>query len=202
MEAGVRLVKRRTSRLAQVALVALLIVALAVPGIAFASPKAKEARAKVGAAAATAALGASTGKGQPVANLQKRIDNVLAARAKRFAAAEANISKRLERLDSIATTLESKGASETLIADARAKLDSAQGHLDAALANEVVVADLFKAIASAENRRAAFREAKAAGRESVAELKAARVDAREAGHMLRGIVQSMKPTEDAESSGS
>lgn len=196
-EAGAGSMKINTSRLAQIALVVVLVAALAVPGIALAQPQAKGLRVKASQAAQKAG-----GFKQPQAQMEKRIDNVLAARSKRFAAAEKNITKRIERLRSIATSLADEGADQAALDEANATLDSAQAHLDAALANEVEVADLFKAIPTAENRRAAFFEARAAGRQSVAELKAARKDVRDAAHQLRAIVQSMKPTEDTEESDS
>jgi len=188
----------RTSRISQAALVVVLILALAVPGIALAKPQAKNLRAKASKAAEKA-----TGFNQPQANMEKRINNVLAARAKRFAAADANIQKRIDRLRSIATSLASEGASPTLVAAATAKIESAQQNLDMASSNESdTVGPAFKKMLTEENKRAAFFEAKKAGRESVAYLKAARKDVKEAARLLRGIVQSMKPTEDADGDGS
>ena len=143
------------------------------------------------------------GFNQPGSQMETRVANVLKARANRFAAADANIQKRIDRLRSVATSLASEGASATLITKVNGTLDSAQTHLDNAMTNEKdVVGPAFKAIPSATNKKAAFFEARAAGRDSVAELKLARQDLRAAVHQLRAIVKAMKATEDDEASGS
>lgn len=194
------------SRITQLVLVAVLIAALAVPGMALAKPQAKNLRAKGPKAPNTESI--APGFKQPTANLEKRISNVLAARARRFAAADANIQKRIDRLTEIADRLGSNPASLSVeasasLAAATEALAAAQEKLDMASANESdTVKPAFEAIAEAENRKAAFFEAKAAGRQSVAYLKEARSYVRQAAHMLRGIVQSMAQTEDADENGS
>lgn len=193
--------KSRSSRLLQAALVVALIVALAVPGIALARPQAKNLRAKASHAASVTA-----GFKQPRPQMEKRINNVLAARERRFAAAEANISKKIARVRALAdkiSTEASQSIDATAMAAVYAKLNLAQAHLDAASANESdTVGPAFKGMLDAANKRAAFFEAKKAGRASVAELKLARRNVKEAARLLRGIVQSLKPTEDAATSDS
>jgi hypothetical protein len=193
--------KSRGSRLLQAALVVALVVALAVPGIALAKPQAKNLRAKASRAASVTA-----GFKQPRPQMEKRVNNVLAARERRFAAAEANISKKIERVRVLADKISAEASGSidaTAMAAVYETLESAEAHLAAASAMESdTVGPAFKSMLDAANKRAAFLEAKKAGRASVAELKLARQDVREAARLLRGIVQSLKPTEDAATSDS
>ena len=182
--------KTKSLRLLQVALVAILIVALAVPGIALARPQAKNLRAK-----ASRAASATAGFNQPTAQMTKRFQNVVRARQKRFSEASRTIDARIDRVRALSLKLPSTADTSAV----EAKLASAEAQLAAACAKEAEAEAALLAIPTLprEERRAAFVEAKAMGREAVAMLKLARQDVKAAARLLRGIVQSMKPTEDS-----
>lgn len=123
------------------------------------------------------------------AQLEKRIDNKLTARKHRFDAVSANLTKRIDRIASLATTVAAAGGDVTAV---NAKLDSAREHLASALALEQETIAMFKAIPSATDRKAAFFDARAKGRQAVAELKATRVEIRGAAQLLRSVVEGLK----------
>lgn len=186
---------RNTMKIGTTVLTAALIATIAVP--AFAAPGAGMGagtlRGQV--ASRTAEMKSklqATGQavsGQPREQLLNRIENVLKARKARFDAALANINARIARVTVLADKVERLGGDVTV---ARAALDSARGHL--ALAGELEAAAVakFNAIPDAADKRAAFRDARAAARLAVAELKAARIDVRTAAQSLRATIDQLK----------
>jgi chromosome segregation ATPase len=128
-------------------------------------------------------------KAQKKAQLEKRISNKLGARKHRFDAVNANLTKRINRIASLATTVAAAGGDVTAV---NAKLDSARAHLATALALEQEAIAKFNAIPSAADRRAAFFDARAKGREAVAELKLARFEIRDAAQLLRSVVEGLR----------
>jgi len=139
--------------------------------------------------AATKAQRKAARKAKHEAQLKKRISNKLNARQHRFAAVGANLTKRINRIASLATTVAAAGGDVSAV---NAKLDSARAHLAAALALEQETIAKFNAIPTAENRRAAFFDARAKGREAVAELKLTRFEIRDAAQLLRSVVDGLK----------
>lgn len=190
-----------------IAIVAALVAVLAVPVLAEAGLRngrgarknpaasalvqarkaAKTAARNHGSSASQGTRGVKT-KGQPLAQLNKRIANNLRARNHRFDAVSANLNKRINRIASLATTVAAAGGDVSAV---NGKLDSARQHLANALALEQDAIAKFQAIPSAANRRAAFFDARAKGREAVAELKLSRVDIRDAAATLRVVVDGL-----------
>jgi len=159
-----------------------------------AAKKAQRAADKAAAKAAREAKRAAKSaakamaKGQRQAQLQKRIGNKLNARKHRFDAASANLNKRIDRLAALATTVAAAGGD---VSGVNAKLDIARQHLANALALEQTAIAKFQAIPAAADRKAAFVEARAAGRAAVAELKVTRVAIRDAAAALRLVVTTL-----------
>ena len=201
-----------------IAIAAALIAALAVPvfaeaglgggrlndkrAVATAKNEAKKAQKSVNKASreasrtaakeerkATKAQRKAARKAKHEAQLEKRISNKLNARQHRFTAVNANLTKRINRIASLATTVAAAGGDVTAV---NAKLDSARAHLAAALALEQEAIAKFNAIPTAADRRAAFFDARAKGREAVAELKLARFEIRDAAQLLRSVVEGLK----------
>ena len=154
-----------------------------------AAKAAREAK-RTAAKSARAAAKAEAKKAQ----LQKRIGNKLNARTHRFDAAGANLTKRISRLAALAIRVEAAGGD---VSGVNAKLDIARQHLASALALEQAAIAKFQAIPTAVNRKAAFVEARNAGRVAVAELKVTRVAIRDAAASLRIVVKGLLPSETA-----
>ena len=174
------------------ALVMALVGALALPAMAGALPgQAQNMRRAARAAAAQAKMAG----GQAVAQLTKRITNVLRARKARFDAVAANLEKRIARLDQISAKIAAAGGD---VSGANAKIDEARQHLAKAKELEQTAIDKFSAIITAGDRKAAFREARAAGRTAVAELALTRVSIREPAGLLRGAVEDIRAEEASE----
>ncbi len=213
-----------TSLGGRLTLVAVLIVALAIPAAALARPVQSQLllqaadRPRVHAGTAASARGrrpstppaasrpapsgkpATAGKpattGQPAANLSRRVSNVVAARAKRFAAASAAIAGRIGRVSALADKVEKAGGDVTTV---RAYLGSAQAALDEATRLEVQAVEKLKSIPGSGNPRAGLAGARAEGRMAVAQLKVARSNVTGAVRELREVVQTLHSGETSES---
>lgn len=191
------------------AIVVSIVAALLIPAAALAlpgegalrrnEPDASPARALVVRAAASQAHGsgasasgqqkAAARGGQPQANLERRISNVLDARKRRFDAASKSIEARLGRVSALADKVEAAGGDVTA---ARAYLDEAEEALAVAAALEQDTATELKGVSAAQNKKAALSGAKASGRKAVAQLKLARSNVVLAIQELRGVVQALE----------
>lgn len=128
-------------------------------------------------------------------HLTKRIENKLRARKARFDAASANINRRITRLSELADKIEALGGD---VSAAREKLELARTELATALDLEAQAAAKFQAIVDSDDTKAAFRDARDAGRAAVAKLKAARVALRDCVHLLQAELQTLEVADDAD----
>lgn len=189
----------------KIAIIAALVAVLALPVLAEAGSRnargagkrknpAASARVEARKAARLASKEASGSprarvKAQRRAQLQARISNKLAARKRRFDAANANLNKRIDRIAALTARVAAAGGD---VSEVNAKLDIARQHLANALALEQEAIAKFRAIPTAPDRKAAFREARAKGREAVADLKLTRTSIRDAAVALRVVVKALK----------
>lgn len=208
LEGGISMAPTKGQRLA---IITLVCVALAVPS-AIGVPKqsagksagAKGIAAKTASSTATPTVGVNgSGKGkgwnkQRAAQAKKRITNVLRARNSRFVAVSANLEKRIVRMEALASRAASYGVDVTV---ARAKLVTARAKLDEAKALEAAAVAKFALVADAADRFAAFRVAKAAGRDANTAVKATRSAIQDAGHTLRQAIIAAQAAASVESSG-
>ena len=148
--------------------------------------------------AAKPVAAATAPKGQPTENLTRRVNNVIAARQRRFKAASAAIDAHRSRVASLTDEVAKSGAD---VSKVRAYLDESAAALASAQELEAAVeADLLKVPGSA-NPKAGLAEARAAGKKAVAQLKVARSKIIDAVHELQSVVKSTQmPDEASESS--
>ncbi len=174
-----------------------VLLALTLAGPAAAAPRDKGAsppdrRPAVGALGSQAPTTEVAGAHEPgppasvveakAERLQQRMEHILRARKQNFDRAEARISDRMTKVQALADRLEAKGGD---VAAAEAALTQAQAGLDAAAAKEAQAADLFRAIPGADDKRAAFKDARDMAKDALEELRAARAEVREAVKLLR-----------------
>ncbi|MCE5204470.1 MAG: hypothetical protein ABFC80_09625 [Coriobacteriales bacterium] len=159
-----------------------LVAALALPTIAVALPRANRAVSAVSTATAETVA----------ANLRNRIENVLRARKARFDAAVANLIKRQDRVEALAGKVEALGGD---VAGVRARLEESRRLLGQARAQEEVCAAAFRAVPDATDRRGAFRDARAKGREAVELLRQSRTVLRRAAEELGDVAERLREGE-------
>lgn len=186
-EIEVASVSKKMKTIAAAAVVSALILALAVPAVA--APGKAKAPGGVGI---TAASGSSV-SGQKIENLRNRITNVLRARKARFDAVTANLVKRQARVEALAGKVEALGGDVSRV---REMIAESTQILEQARAQEQVCVQAFQAVPDAENRGAAFRSAKAEGREAVQLLKQSRTRLREATVELSRIAEGLATVEE------
>lgn len=185
-----------TVRIAAALTVGLLSAAMVAPAVAGASQavskRPADSASRVRAVGAPVAQAAQRQPGEQVRN---RVENVLRARKARFDAVSKNLNARIGRLEALASKVESAGGDP---AAARVAIDEAKTALAEAITLEADAVALFRQVPEAEDRRAAFREAREAGREAVAMLKQARVEIREAARELRLAVVAIREQSGAD----
>lgn len=165
---------------AAVALVAAVV--LAGPAMASALPRAMRP-------ASSSSATAQANEAIVTANLRNRIENVVRAQEARFNAASALLAKRQERLEVLASKVESLGADVSAV---RAKIEESRQLLVQARERERVALEVMRGVPDAENRRAAFWQARGELREAVRLMKQSRVALREAARELRQIALALK----------
>ena len=185
---------------ARAVLAGLIVLALLVPAVALAGPGARKPAGGTGATASATATPKGKGsqpqtpgptaKGQPTENLKRRIDNVLRARAKRFDTAADVIAKRIARVSLLADKVEAAGGD---VSKVRTALAEASAALAEAKTLEAAAVAKFQAVPEATDRKAAFRDAKAAGKVATKQLKVARAKLIEGVHALREATQALEP---------
>ncbi|MGB4593609.1 MAG: hypothetical protein WBI63_07565 [Coriobacteriia bacterium] len=181
----------RTTRTTAI-VAAALVLALALPAMALALPG--PTRPAITAAAGT--LNASAANATiAAANLRNRIENVLRARKARFDAAAAVLTKNQSRVGALASKVESLGAD---VSQVRAMLEESSRLLAQAREQEQVCIQAFQGVPEATDRRAAFRGARAEGREAVELMNQARVKLREAARELRRVAVALGEEGDGE----
>jgi len=137
--------------------------------------------------------GIATRQGQLVRPvMRQRIERVLARRKARFDAVTALLSARLDRLESIATTLAAAGGDVT---SARDFIDKSRTALVQAEASEAQAVTAFQAIPDQDDKRVAFRAAMVTGRSATRELNEARMYSRRAVAELLKVVAQIKAGE-------
>jgi hypothetical protein len=175
-----------TRRSALVATV-ILIVTLAVPGVAGAATTAVADPVPV--AGVVVAATPSTAAAKATEQLKLKISKALLARASSFNATAVSLSTRINTLSAIARRLEKAGGN---VRRARKFITAAKRHLAKARSLERQTVASFKAVVSASNRTAAFAAARAKGKLATRQLKLAQADVRSATTELRAVVKRMK----------
>ncbi len=175
---------RKTRSVATVVTALVIVLSLAVPAIAL--PKSvKPAAGAANAAAANAE--------QRIENLRNRIENVLRARKARFDAAAANLVKRQARVNVLADKVEALGGDVTQV---RTMLQECTRLMEQTRTQEQACVEAFKAVPEAADKGAAFRAAKAQGRDAVALMKQTRTQLRNAARELAQIADGLAAPEE------
>lgn len=180
-------IARGTAVLALVALAAAPMSAWAVPGNSHAATKkapkisAKATPKKLAKAAERTAAKAVRLAGKQKA-LTDRMNKVLANRERAFNVAADQISRRIEAVASLATTVAAAGGDVTGVL---VQLDAARAKVAEAKAAEVTAAEMFRAVLTATDKKAAFKAAKA-------QAHAARVMLSDSRALLRNAILSLE----------
>lgn len=191
------------------AVVACVLAALVIPAAALAGPGQGDLHARLASRPATAVLastgvppavgkpttvgqrpaGAASSQGQPAANLTARIENVLAARERRFGAASDAITAHITRVSALADKVQAAGGD---VSEPRASLAEATTALATAKALEEKTATEFKSVPGSASKRTSLRNARTSGAKAVVQLKLARTKTVLAVHELRASVKSTR----------
>lgn len=176
---------KTSTRLIRAALVGSMAIALAIPAVAMAAPPTKmPAVARVAAGMNTAANQAARLK-----LLKDRIAMVLRVRKARFDFAAERINANINRVASLAGRVQSKGGD---VSGVMSKLEAARSALATAKSQEAQAVTLFQAVPNATDKRAAWQTAIAAGKAAGTSLRTARQDLKDAGQVLRAVIQALK----------
>ncbi|MDO8848820.1 MAG: hypothetical protein Q7W51_10595 [Coriobacteriia bacterium] len=186
---------RNTTKLTVIGLVALLVVALALPTVAFAG-SGSTAGYTGGQTAGTGAVGtgaAGTGAaGSDV--LRSRVVEALQRRAQRFEQAAQTMEQRRERIMELAGVVEQAGGD---VEPVRTRLAECERLLVQAREQEQVAAQMFRSVPDAGDRRGAFMQARIQARTAVQTMNQARVQLREAAQVLKDIADDLDEDDDA-----
>jgi len=181
---------RNTTKLTVIGLVALLVVALALPTVAFAG-SGSTAGYTGGQTAGTGTAGTGAA-GSDV--LRSRVVEALQRRAQRFEQAAQTMEQRRERIMELAGVVEQAGGD---VAPVRTRLEECERLLVQAREQEQVAAQMFRSVPDAGDRRGAFMQARIQARTAVQTMNQARVQLREAAQMLKDIADDLEEDDDA-----
>lgn len=176
------------TRLTTIAVVALLVVALALPTFAFAGP------GTTGGYGGAQTAGSGSGSLAGGANLQTRVEEALQRRARRFEAASELMERRRERVMELAGVVEKAGGDVDVV---RERLAECERLMEQAREQERLAAEMFRGVPEAGDRRGAFLQARVQARNAIQTLNQARTQLREAAQLLHDVADGLQESDDA-----
>jgi hypothetical protein len=186
---------RPSKALVMAAVVAALLAALAVPAAALAEG-ATETSGSVPVTVTPApetppATATPAPRAKPGRKLINKFRAMALTRQRSFNADVRLVTRRLNRLGTIATLAHNSGGDVTAV---RAEIAAARVHLTEAKRLEIVAFNKMRLVPWAANRNAALVEANAAWKTARAELRAGRLDKQAAAHDLWAMVKQLRLT--------
>lgn len=172
-------------RMLTAAIAVALVTALAVPATALALP----GRGRLGMPKSSTETTRQARFEQRLVMLRQRITMVLGNRKRGFDAAAAAILAKADRVDALASKVESAGGDVSAV---HVSIEKARTLVADAKTAELAAEDLFKLVPDAANKRLAFATAKTQARTARLTLMDARLTLRKAILDLRAVVNGLQ----------